>query len=234
MKQNYESDANWCSSGEISRPPNDRRIHISTSNNRSVFSYARSGGQTKGVVFVEADNELTSFEQDFIRFMYEFWNNRRNKAMEEWIEKNNNGVEDPTQRRFCLRQDTNLLQAAQGDTRTMLFAIHSDRGPELVHISLDKNDPIWRYMNHVSSMEVFTFSAVHDKVSGRLASGDKGKCRLDIYTHEDKPQASIPIRGGTAHAQLPRAQGVTQHNPEIDCDHLEDTDISEGFSGLGI
>jgi len=213
MVQNYKSNAKVCNSREIKRPANTRVIRISTCNERSVFSYA--GGDSKSLVFLEAD-KFTEVEKNIKKFMDRFWNSRRNDAMKKWIdEKAKKGI-----KKWCLRQDTTLLQAAFGNILTMLFGKHSDRGPELSHVSPSLKEEVWKFINHVSTMEVFTFSCVTEKTDDSIITSEKGACKLDIYT--SKLQATIPMVCGLTHAQLANSQSITHHHPKVVDRSVED------------
>ena len=211
--RNYRSETNACSSREIKRPPNNRMIRISTTNKKSVFSYA--GGKTKNIVFVEADSNMSNLENDVVLFTNKLWNNNRNEAMGKYI-MDQKKLGKP---KWCLKQRTTLLQAAQGISASMNFGVHGDHGTEQCHKSVDTpaDDKVWALMNHVSTMEVLTFSTLN-QCEGEGIEYSRGRSNLNIYNskvNKDKPAASIPMVGPLIHAQLAEAQRSTYHHPVV-------------------
>ena len=65
-------------------------------------------------------------------------------------------------------------------------------------------------MNHTSTMEVFTFSAITEIATGNLIpDGEGGECALQIWMKG--MQEEIPLKGSLIHAQLAEAQRSTYH-----------------------
>ena len=157
---------------------------------------------------------MTDFETKIVRFMDLFWNKKRNQCMKSWIETK---YQETGVKYWCLKQETTLLQAAHGMMKEMLFAIHSDKGPEICHNALKPNDAVWDYLCHVARMEVFTFSAMSNINDGSLVRDGRGACELRLFS--DRPgtkcDTSIDMAEALIHAQLAEAQRSVYHHPCI-------------------
>ena len=207
-------------SSEMKRAPNRRTCRLSTPLDWAIMSWA---GYTDKPVFIEADR-ATSFERDVIKLQNYLWVDERNRAMKAFVDAHNEKVKQqirPKEKpKWCLKLDINLLQAVEGVTASMTYGRHSDRGPDLMHLSLGEVSEAAKYLPHLSCMEVLTLSTTRmenptadcDQEEGKIP----GECTLDIYddSGKGKPKEQIPMKKLVVHGQLAGTQLNLTHWPK--------------------